>query len=370
MKQQLPRLFHKTSKDAINIWDIWSDGDGIFTRWGQKEGKQQEACKRAKGKNTGKKNATTDSEQAELEAKAMWTKKLERKYYKTEKEAKNETVFLPMLAAKYSDRKRFLTEDSYPAFSQPKLDGVRCLAYWVDDKVRLMSRGGKDYVLPHISDALETKLKKNDVLDGELYVHGLPLQDLNSLVRGSHKHADSVNVEYHPYDMIPNKDVEMPFTERLEHLERFVADSPSDKICAVETSTAQNEDEVFAAHADFVNRGYEGGIVRLGTGKYRFGYRSKELLKVKSFVDDEFEIFDFTNGIGKFENCVIYWCRTEEGEEFTVVPKGTFEQRAVWLKEGKQAVGKWLKVQYAGYSNLNKPLFPVGLCIRLEEDMD
>lgn len=367
--KQFPRLFHKTSKGKINIWDIWSDGDTIFTRWGQKDGKQQDAKKKAKGKNAGKANATTDSEQAESEAQSMWTNKLERKYYQTEDEALNEVVFLPMLASKFSDRKRFLTEDSYPVFSQPKLDGVRCLAYWVGDKVRLMSRGGKDYVLPHISEALETVLEKNDVLDGELYIHGLPLQKLNSLVRGSHKHEDSVNVEYHLYDMIPNKDAEMPFTERLEHLNLFAANSPSDKICSVTTAMARDEDEVFVAHADFENRGYEGGIVRLGTGKYRFGYRSKELLKVKSFVDDEFEIFDFTNGIGKFENCIIYWCKTKEGEEFTVVPKGTFEQRAEWLAEGKEHIGKWLKVQYAGYSLENKPLFPVGLCIRLEEDM-
>ena len=367
---EFPVLFHKTSKGKINTWAIWTEDNVIRTKWGQKDGKQQEAAKKSKGKNTGKANETTDTEQAQADAQSMWTNKQERKYFESELEAQEEVIFLPMLAAKFSDRKRFLTEDSYPAFSQPKLDGVRCLAYWVDDKVRLMSRGGKDYLLPHISTALESVLGKNDVLDGELYVHGLPLQDLNSWVRGSHKHAESVNVEYHLYDMIPNKDEEMPFTERLEHLERFVANSPSDKICSVETATAHNEEEVFAAHAEFVGLGYEGGIVRLGHGKYRFGYRSKELLKVKSFVDDEFEIFDFTNGVGKFENCVIYWCKTVDGEEFTAVPKGTFEQRAVWLKEAPTVIGKMLKVQYAGYSNLNKPLFPVGLCIRLEEDMD
>jgi len=370
--KQFPRLFHKTKTGSINIWDIWSDGDTIFTRWGKKDGKQQDAAKRAKGKNTGKKNATTDAEQAELEAKAMWTKKLERKYYETEAEATTEVVFLPMLADSFEKRKRFLTEDSYPATLQPKLDGLRMLASWSDDnsKVKLMSRGGKEYVLPHISALLETVLDKKDVLDGELYIHGKSLQELNRLVRGSHKYAESIDVQYHVYDIVPGGEADMPWIKRMKFLEAFHTKHDNTVARKVHTSEATDEQEVLLAQSKFMANGYEGAIVRLPLGTYRFGYRSKELLKVKSFQDAEFEITGFTNGIGKFENSIIYTCKTSLGKEFSVVPKGTFEQREVWLREGVSHIGKQLKVQFAAWTEDKIPQFPVGLCIRLEEDMD
>jgi len=363
------RLFYKTSKGSINIWDIWTEGGNICTRWGQKDGKQLEASKAAKPKNVGKKNATTAEEQAELEAQAMWVKKLESKYYKSEEEALNELVFLPMLADSFEKRKKFVTKDNYPVTVQPKLDGLRCLAFWLMDEVKLMSRGGKVYSLPHISAALETSLSKKDVLDGELYIHGESLQELNRLVRGSHKYPEHVKVEYHVYDMVPNGDTSMPCDERLATLANFHRKHDHTVIRSVKTSQVPNEAEVFKIQSEFIQQGYEGAIVRLHEGVYRFGYRSKQLLKVKSFQDAEFEIIDFTSGIGKFSECIIYTCITAEDKPFNVVPKGTFEQRKAWLAEGDSHVGKQLKVQFADWTEDRKPQFPVGICIRLEEDM-
>lgn len=354
----------------MNTWEVWADGPHVFTEWGKKDGKLQNSRVKVEAKNVGKANETSLEEQAVLEAQSLWTHKLERKYFQTEEDAANEVVFLPMLASDYAKRKKFLKSTDYPAFSQPKLDGVRCLAFWEEDKVRLISRSGKDYVLPHISKELEGILPANDVADGELYVHGLPLQQLNSLVRGSHKHPESVGVEYHVYDMVVNKDAKMPCIDRMAALKDFYKKLDSaGKVKEVLTITVDNEEEVFQAQDVFVAEGYEGGIVRLNQGEYRFGYRSKALLKVKSFIDDEFEIIGFKCGIGKFENSIIYVCVTDEGKPFTVVPKGTFEQRAIWLADGEETLGKMLKVQYAGWSDEKKPLFPIGLCIRLEEDI-
>lgn len=372
-----PRLFHKTSKGGINIWDIWTEGDNICTRWGQKDGKQQEASKKAKPKNTGKKNATTAEEQAVLEAKAMWTKKLDKKYYKTEKEATNELVFLPMLADSFEKRKKFLTPAHYPVSLQPKLDGLRCLAFWDGTPgdpesyaVKLMSRGGKEYILPHIASSLENLLELDEVLDGELYIHGVMLQELNRLVRGSHKYPDHVNVEYHVYDMVTRDKADMPCIKRMTNLAKFHKQHDNTVIREVESHRVYNEAEVLKAQILLVSEGYEGAIVRLDGGEYKFGYRSKELLKVKSFQDAEFEIVDFTSGIGKFKDCIIYTCHTKEGLPFNVVPKGTYEQRKEWLEEGGSHVGRMLKVQFAAWTEDKKPQFPVGICIRLEEDMD
>jgi len=363
------RLYHKTSKGNINIWDIRVEGDTIFTRWGQKDGKIQEAQKKCKGKNIGKANQTSSEDQAISEALSMWTKKRDQKYYESEEEALNERVFLPMLAESFDKRKKFLKEENFPVLMQPKLDGLRCLAYWDNNEVKLMSRGGKEYLLPHIILDLKDSLPKDVVLDGELYIHGESLQELNRLIRGAHKYDDSVRVEYHVYDYI--SDIDNTAEERISELQCWYDRAFLAGTCIVEVPTVAARDvtAVLSQQSVYVNDGYEGGIVRLTEGLYRFGYRSKELLKVKSFQDAEFKIIKYTNGVGKFTDCIIYTCETLEGKTFDVVPKGTFEQRSQWLKEGDSHIGRYLKVQFAQYTEDGLPQFPVGLSIRLEEDM-
>lgn len=374
-----PELYHRTSKGKTNVWNVWADGDSVFTRWGQQQGKMQESSKRVEEKNVGKANATTLEQQAELEAQAMWTHKLERKYVETLDETED-LIFLPMLAKSFEKRKKFLKEGAYPMYGQPKLDGVRCMASWGDDgQVHLMSRSGKEYVLPHICREVEAlELPPGDVLDGELYLHKTTLQQLNRLVRGSHKYPESVNVEYHVYDYCkPNS--EATWKDREFELREFfnVDNTGKEKVLWVVGQVIDDEEDVYRYHALCRKDGYEGSIMRLLDGVYKFGYRSDKLLKVKSFQDSEFPIIDFTNGDGKFEKCVIYWCQNETktggkfGDgRFKVVPKGTFEEREEWLNNAPEAIGEMLKVEFADRSEDNIPLFPIGICIRPEEDMD
>jgi len=302
-----------------------------------------------------------------------WKHKLERKYSKTVDETEK-VIYLPMLAAKYRDRKRFLdAKEDYPLDGQPKLNGVRCLAAWAKERVVLTSRGGKEYVLPHIVEELQNStLARGDVLDGELYVHDLPIQQLNSWIKGSHKHPEHVNVEYHVYDYTNPKGGEtMLWSLRRSLLDGFFVSNPGlEKIKKVERAVIESEEAVYAYHAKCLERGYEGSIMRHADGPYKFGYRSKHLLKVKSFLDEEFEIVGHTVGIGKFSECVIYRCKTKEGKPFTVVPKGTFEERKQWLKEAPGVVGQWLKVEFAEWTKEGKPFHGVGVCIRMPEDMD
>jgi DNA ligase-1 len=119
----------------------------------------------------------------------------------------------------------------------------------------------------------------------------------------------------------------------------------------------------------FVEAGYEGAIVRNGKGLYREGYRSPDLLKVKTFSDDEFTIVGWKTGKGKFECCPIFRCVTAEGKEFDVTPKGTAEERSEMLRQADEIVGQLMKVKYFAYSPDGIPLFPVGLSLRFPEDM-
>ena len=89
-----------------------------------------------KGKNVGKKNETTDNQQALFEAYSMWLKKQDQNYTIVNESEKPANVpptnILPMLANKFTERKKYLKK---PFAVSPKLDGVRVIARLVNDKL-------------------------------------------------------------------------------------------------------------------------------------------------------------------------------------------------------------------------------------------
>ena len=376
MTTKLETLYHQGKTGAIVQWDIWTEGADICTEYGQIGGKMQTARKTATPKNVGRANATTAEEQAILEATAMHKKRLDGKYSLTIEDAKKE-VFLPMLAASFDKRKDKVT---YPVSVQPKLDGVRCLAYWDGDDIKLMSRGGKQWeCCDHIIEELKSILPKGTVVDGELYIHGSTFQEITKLVKKLR--PESVNVKYHVYDIprVDGKDVG-EWKHRANILENeFNAPYPyenhEESVVVVPTHIAMNEEEVYRIQSAFLEDGYEGAIVRESDGEYKFGYRSNKLLKVKNFMDEEYLITGFTTGVGRFDGCIVWICETWNGEdrlEFKVVPQGTMEERQKTYynarKDG-EGIGDYLKVKYFELTDDGIPRFPVGLGIRLTEDM-
>ena len=113
-----------------------------------------------------------------------------------------ETKIKAMLAHKYNEDKA-----DYPAYIQPKLDGVRCLF----TKDGAFSRAGNQFMnVEHIEYDLKPVFNRypNLILDGELYNHGLK-DDFNkiiSLVKKKKPTNDERNeaeqlVQYHMYDI-------------------------------------------------------------------------------------------------------------------------------------------------------------------------
>jgi DNA ligase-1 len=361
---QLETLYHQSKNGAIVQWDCWTEGADICTRYGQIGGKMQDARTTAIGKNIGKKNETSPVEQAILEAKAKHKKRLDGKYSLTIEDAKKE-VFLPMLADDFEKRKDKVT---YPVDVQPKLDGVRCIAYWDGDNVKLMSRGGKFWeCCQHIIDELEIVLPKGMVLDGELYIHGSTFQEITKLVKK--QRPESVDVEFHIYDVpkVNNEDAGEWKDRRLllENLHLHI----SKHLMITPTETTDNEHEVYQLQSKYLEEGYEGAIVREADGEYRFGYRSRSLLKVKNFMDEEYKIVGYTTGVGRFEGSVVWICETWNGEEFKVVPQGTMEERQEAYQNADEKIGDMLKVKFFELTDDGIPRFPVGLGIRANEDM-
>jgi len=183
---------------------------------------------------------------------------------------------------------------------------------------------------------------------------------------------ESVNVQFHVYD-VPRTDEDNRGEwdeHRIEALADFRDASIDCKsVVVVETHQANSEDEVYKLQSEYLEDGYEGAIVRERDGEYKFGYRSNKLLKVKNFMDEEYLIAGFTTGVGRFDGCIVWVCMTEDGQSFKVVPQGTMEERQETYKNADKHIGDWLKVKFFELTDDNIPRFPVGLGVRLLEDM-
>ena len=186
---KLPTLYKKTATGAIQQWQIVMDGDKYRTISGQKDGKKiQNNWTTCKPKNVGKKNATTGEEQAIKEGIAKHDKKLESGYHLNVENVSKKKFYEPMLAQDFKNKLRKQTVMNFlngsataPAiFSQPKLDGIRCIAM----REGLFTRTGKPITaVPHIHEALEPFFEKypNATLDGELYNHAYK-DDFNKII--------------------------------------------------------------------------------------------------------------------------------------------------------------------------------------------
>src|SRR5271156_4251121 len=284
-----PILYKKTSTGAIQFWSISVSGNEIVTTYGQLDTDSPQVTVDVikEGKNAGRANATSVEVQAEAEAKAKWTKQLKKGYVKTQAEAEAGTTdaiieggILPMLAHKFKEQGHKI---QYPAYGQPKLDGIRCIAIKKGDEVTLWSRTRKPVKsVPHIIEAIK-QIPGNFILDGELYNHEYR-QDFDTiieLVRPDEPVEGHEKVQYHVYDAV----LPVPFRDRSNWLANGIHLSMAgDPIVRVETHTVKCAADVDAFHELMLEHGYEGAMLRNSASPY-VHKRSYDLQKVKTMVD-------------------------------------------------------------------------------------
>lgn len=359
----MPTLYTKTANGAVNQWTVWAAGNRVYTEWGQVQGALQTSFFECEPKNEGRANSTTAEEQAVKEAISHWKKKRKKKYFLTAEEAEGTRNLKPMLAKDFKRQKR---APAFPAWVQRKLDGLRCLAYVKNGKVTLQSRGGDSYAVHHIQEELRLALPPGYILDGELYHHGTSLQTINSWVRRPQK--ASSNVQYHVYDVVEEENPQMKWEDRMQTLNHFFNSSffhfrDLKSVFLMDTYYAHQHSDMEKLHDSFVREGYEGAIYRSSSGVYRFGYRSSDLLKYKSFEEDEFPIVGWKKGRGKFSNVPIFECRCGQ-RSFDVAPQGSMEERLEMLNNADDLIGKMLTVRYFNMTPDGIPFHPVGVAIR------
>ena len=270
-----------------------------------------------------------------------------------------------MLAHKYNEDKA-----DYPAFIQPKLDGVRCLF----TAKGAFSRANNQFMnVEHIEQALKPFFAKNPtaILDGELYNHGLKddFEKIISLVKKKKptdidKAEAAQLVQYHMYDIASMTIA--TYVDRNLFILSEQSFRPHSCLQITKTQMATDFDDAQKFHTNNLKLGYEGSIYRTPSGKYK-GTRSWDLMKFKDFHDAEATIIDFVPGKGKREGTLgKFIMRDHEGVEFGCPPGKGYDYNALaeMLENATQYIGQWATFTYFERTKAGSYRHPHYKCLR------
>jgi hypothetical protein len=235
-----------------------------------------------------------------------------------------------------------------PIYLQPKLDGLRCVAFLKDNNICLYTRKlstipghvhmktqlmsmYKHYDKIKLSDDTEVEFNKV-YLDGELYHHKIPLNEINSIVKNTNNSDETDDrLEFHIFDCFVPSMLTLTFKQRNELLNII---KPSlfintlvnkDLVRIVPTVLLKSETALIYYTTMIIKHGYEGSVIKYGIGPYEYGYgnkRSKYNLKIKQRFDSEYKIVGFTKGTkGSNAGAIIWIMETENGDTFKATPK-------------------------------------------------
>lgn len=355
MKQIYNTIYAPNKDGSIQEWSAYVDGNTVIVKYGKWGGKLQTKKTICEAKNIGKVNYKNSEDQAIFEAESKYRDQIRKGYIENVEDVHfNVDKSRVMLAQDASKKPHFV---QYPCHMQPKLDGNRMLVTFDEQGEPVFnSRGAKVYPShKHLAEQLKRIRNETgfDSFDGELYVHGLPLQKIVSLVKKVQ--PDSKLLEYRIYD-IPSDKI---WEERAKDLTKLYLHVDGDILSIVPFDLCNNEQEAKDSIHKYMEQGYEGTILRNLKGKYEFGQRSNDLLKWKVFESDEAFVYDVE--IDKNAEGVLK-CKLKNGIEFKCKMKGSHEERL--YEEQLKLVGKYITFTYQTLSIDGVPIFPVGIAVR------
>lgn len=287
---------------------------------------------------------------------------------------------LPMLAKVLKDNKPF---DKRRYLGQYKINGVRCIigAVKVDDlfnpiRLTYRSREGTDWtpklswmdevIKPEIKDdLLDAMLEEGACLDGELYLPGYKVNDINSFVKND-KLAQHYQLQYWCYDIaIDNMSYEARRKFRTENISRicYTFDTyeqhlnnksklillPDIHICDIDDATKFRD--------KFIGIGFEGLIIRDVNSAYQFGARNLAMLKYKRVDDAKFKIVDIVPEGVRTYLCKFVLQNDINNELFEATGNFDHSRQEYILKHKEDFIGKLATCEYRERSGVKNVPF-------------
>lgn len=260
----------------------------------------------------------------------------------------------------YPFEEKRLSKWNSPYIVQPKLDGERCRYLRCgDSSLLLTSQENPIFSVPHIKNFLD-RIPGLPELDGELYCHGMPFEEIHSRVsREINQHQDYKDIEYHLFDII-TPEPQMARTIRLSNMRDLFKGSP---VKVVDYYVASTLDDIMLTYDQILTGGYEGIVVREINAPY-VRKRSTSMMKFKPKKHDEYEIIGYAeevsiHGYSKGRLGALT-CQGDDGTRFNVGTGFSAEDRSKLWEDPDLLVGKKVLISYQHITHGGGvPRFPV-----------
>jgi DNA ligase-1 len=244
-----------------------------------------------------------------------------------------------------------------------KIDGARCIAI-VDENgdTTFFSRTGKSFdTLDVVAGGIKALGITNVIFDGELcLVDEDGNEDFQGIMKQLKKKDHTIpNPSYKIFDMVTTDEFyskkgskNRPYSIRYANLCAIMQPNECPCLTVLEQEVIKNDDHFNEWIAKSTKEKWEGLMLRADE-PYK-GKRSKDLLKYKSFFDDEYQVvnaemgpFRYVKDNAEFEETMLS-CVMINHKGYTVrVGSGfTIEQRQEFYKNPKKILGKQITVQY------------------------
>lgn len=290
----------------------------------------------------------------------------------------SEGFVLPMLAKTLDDNKPF--EKYGSMLGQYKINGLRCIIgaekivgdLFNDFRLTYTSREGTrwnlswmdEIIVPKLNDSIiEMMVEEGISLDGELYLPGYSVNDINSFVKNNTL-PQHYQLQYWCYDIAMEalstlgrkellyenvKSDYVGFTSKIDHLnnkEQFLI-IPSFAIHDI--TLAMN------ARDKFIDLGFEGLIIRNVQAEYAFGKRNSSMFKYKKKLDGKFKIVSVQEDK---RGLPIFTLKNDINDEtFECTINLSQEKQRIYLLTKDKIIGKLGLVEYRERSGVKEVPF-------------
>jgi len=232
-----------------------------------------------------------------------------------------------------------------------KLDGVR--AYW--DGKNLITRQGN---LLHPPDWFVVGFPPFE-LDGELWVGRGQFEYTLSIVSRFQPDERWSQVSYYIFEL-PNQPGGL--IERLDVLERFLAEKPLAQLKLIKQTRVQTQVDFDSMLIEHLTQGAEGLVLREPNLPYHTG-RSPYALKVKPRYDAECRVMGYTEGRGKYTGLVGALRCLNDQQQLLRIGSGLTDA----LRKEPPPIGALITYQYNGYTASGWPRHAIFLRERTDD---
>lgn len=289
--------------------------------------------------------------------------------------------FIPMLCKTLEDNKPF-TKHTYSG--QWKINGERCIitAFKDDDLFKSIhlnyrSREGVDwtdklryldeYLIPNISKTiLDMMIEEGVGLDGELYLPGYTINDINSFIKNTDL-PQHYQLQYWMYDIcIPDMSAIARYNTLKANFKIFIPTTMDKNIhlnylgrlILLPNYSVKDFSEAVYYRDEFIDMGFEGLVIRDDAASYQFGgRRNQSMMKFKRKEDGKFLIVDIIPE-GKRINLPKFICKNDINDELFEVTlnKPQAEQEEILIHKSAY-INKFILVEFRERSGVKEVPF-------------